>query len=77
LPWFLYACVFMMPVKVSSEGLGCSIVMLFTMLCLVFLCILLSGWKMSKMLGVSMFVLYFLFVAASLAFEYGWVACPL
>jgi sodium/potassium/calcium exchanger 2 len=67
----------MTPIKVSSEGLGCSIVMLFTMLCLVFVCILGSGWKMSKSLGVSMFVLYFLFVAASLGFEYGWVECPL
>jgi sodium/potassium/calcium exchanger 2 len=51
--------------------------MLFTMLCLVFVCILGSGWRMSKSLGISMFVLYFLFVAASLAFEYGWVHCPL
>jgi len=74
-PWFLYTVVFSTPIKVSSEGLGCSIILLFTMLILVFGCILCSGWKMSKLLGVSMFVLYFFFVAASLAFEYDWVPC--
>jgi sodium/potassium/calcium exchanger 2 len=77
LPWFLYTCVFQQPIVVSSEGLGCSIVLLFSMLCAVFLCILLSGWKMSKFLGFSMFVLYFLFVVVSLAFEYQWMNCPL
>jgi len=75
-PWFLYCVVFGTPIKVSSEGLGCSIILLFTMLILVFGCILCSGWKMSKLLGISMFGLYFLFVAASLSFEYNWVSCP-
>jgi len=75
LPWILYTIVFGEPIQVSSEGLGCSIILLFTMLILVFACILCSGWKMSKLLGVSMFFLYFLFVIASLAFEYKWVAC--
>jgi len=74
-PWFLYTVVFGTPIKVSSEGLGCSIILLFTMLVLVFGCILCSGWKMSKLLGVSMFVLYFMFVAVSLSFEYDWIPC--
>jgi len=74
-PWFLYTVVFGTPIKVSSEGLGCSIILLFTMLILVFGAILCSGWKMSKLLGIAMFVLYFFFVAISLAFEYDWVPC--
>merc|ERR1719422_2039774 len=74
-PWFLYAVCFGKPVPVSSDGMVCSIAMLFTMLCLVFTSILVAGWKMTKLLGVSMFVLYFFFVAASLAFEYDWVPC--
>ena len=75
-PWFLYTVVFGTPIQVSSEGLGCSIILLFTMLILVFGCILCSGWKMSKLLGISMFGLYFMFVAVSLAFEYKWWPCP-
>ena len=76
LPWILYIAAFGKSVKVSSEGLGCSIMMLFSMLMLVFLCIILSGWKMTKIMGAFMFVFYFLFVAASLSLNYGWVTCP-
>jgi hypothetical protein len=35
------------------------------------------GWKMSKILGMSMFFLYFIFVAVSLAFEYEYIHCAL
>ena len=34
--------------QVSSDGMICSIAMLFTMLCLVFTSILVAGWKMTK-----------------------------
>ena len=34
--------------QVSSDGMVCSIAMLFTMLCLVFTSILVAGWKMTK-----------------------------
>ena len=74
-PWFLYSVFYQTPIQVSSEGLGCSIILLFSMLLLVFGCILCSGWKMSKLLGLSMFFLYFCFVIASLSFEYGWIVC--
>jgi sodium/potassium/calcium exchanger 2 len=77
LPWFLYTFFFGKPVPVSSEGMICSIAMLFSMLCLVFTSILVAGWKMTKTMGVSMFFFYFLFVIASLALTYGWVECPM
>jgi len=77
LPWFLYAVFFGKPVPVSSDGMICSIAMLFTMLCLVFTSILVAGWKMTKPMGLSMFFFYFLFVIASLALTYGWVECPM
>ena len=76
-PWFLYSVVFNTPIKVSSEGMGCSIVLLFAMLILVFMVILLSGWKMNKLLGCSMFLFYFIFVAFSISFEYDWLPCYL
>ena len=77
LPWFLFTLVFNKPVPVSAEGMVCSIVLLFLMLVLVFLSILLFNWKMTKFMGFSMFVFYFLFVIVTLGFEYDLWACPL
>jgi len=76
-PWFLYTVVNGHPIKVSSEGMGCSIVLLFSMLMMVFLVILASGWKMNKLLGMSMFLFYFIFIALSLSFEWNWIPCYL
>ena len=75
-PWLLYTLGFGVDIRVSSAGLGCSIILLFSMLVAVFLSILLSGWKMSKLLGIAMFFLYFIFVIISLSFEYKWIICP-
>jgi sodium/potassium/calcium exchanger 2 len=60
--------VFRQSVPVSSDGMVCSIALLFTMLVLVFFSILAFGWKMTKGMGASMFVFYFIFVAISLGF---------
>jgi len=76
LPWLLYTLVFNADIQVKSDGLGCSVILLFSMLLLVFICILCSGWQMSKVLGFSMFILYFGFVIVSLSFEYKWIECP-
>jgi len=77
LPWALYTLFFQEPVPVSSEGMVCSIGMLFSMLCLVFTSILVAGWKMTKTMGIAMFFFYGLFVVCSLALTYQWVSCPL
>jgi len=77
LPWFLFTLVFGKPVPVSAEGMVCSIVLLFLMLCGVFLSILLFKWKMTKFMGFSMFIFYFLFVIITLGFEYDLWSCPL
>ncbi len=55
----------------------CSIAILFGMLLLVFFSILIFNWKMTKGMGFSMFILYFVFVAVSLGFEYDLYQCPL
>ena len=47
-----------------------TIVILIGMLVCVILVILASGWKMTKSLGYSMFVLYGVFVAQQLLREY-------
>merc|ERR1719195_13919 len=77
LPWLLYSLIFGKPVSVESDGMVCSIAMLFTMLMLVFFSILLFNWKMTKAMGISMFGFYFGFVAVSLSLTYGWLTCPI
>ena len=55
----------------------CSIALLFCMLLLVFFSILVFNWKMTKGMGFSMFLLYFVFVGISLGFDYGVYDCPI
>ena len=76
LPWLLYTMVNSTFVNVSSKGAACSIGMLFLMLILVFLSILSFKWKMTKVMGCVMLVLYVVFVIISLGFSYGWYKCP-
>jgi len=71
IPWLLGCIAFGQPIQVGSDGLTSSVIVLFLMLMLVVVAIAASGWKMSITLGVSMFVLYGLFVAHSLLTEYG------
>ncbi|KAL7044326.1 hypothetical protein ACKWTF_001882 [Chironomus riparius] len=76
-PWLIYGIIYGEPVEVSSEGMVCSITILFLMLLFVTISIACFRWKMNKGLGLVMFVLYFVFVAVSLGFEYEWYICPL
>nr|XP_053646313.1 sodium/potassium/calcium exchanger Nckx30C-like isoform X4 [Cherax quadricarinatus] len=91
IPWLLFAIVQVVknfinkvenptsiePILVNSGGMGCSILMLFCMLMFVIISIACSKWKMNKGLGTTMFVLYFIFVLLSLAFEYSFISCPM
>ncbi|CAO1318007.1 unnamed protein product [Diamesa serratosioi] len=76
-PWLIYGIIYGQPVEVSSEGMVCSITILFMMLLFVIISIACFRWKMNKGLGFLMFLLYFVFVAISLMFEYEWYKCPL
>ena len=62
--------------EVSSDGLLCSIFLLFIMLIAVIVCIAVSGWKMSKILGLAMMGLYLVFVTLAVLLEYGKIVCP-
>ena len=77
MPWLLYSLIYGKAVPVSAAGMACSITILFGMLLLVFFSILLFNWKMTKGMGFSMFVFYFVFVAVSLGFEYKAYECPI
>ncbi|XP_055713698.1 sodium/potassium/calcium exchanger Nckx30C isoform X2 [Phlebotomus papatasi] len=75
-PWLLYGIIYGQPVTVNSVGMVCSITILFMMLLFVILSIACFRWRMNKGLGLTMFLLYFVFVAVSLMFEYDVMECP-
>ncbi|GJQ78448.1 hypothetical protein Trydic_g11567 [Trypoxylus dichotomus] len=75
-PWLLYGIIYSKPVEVNSVGMVCSITILFMMLLFVVMSIACFRWKMNKGLGFTMFMLYFVFVAVSLMFEYEIIVCP-
>ncbi|XP_023164021.2 sodium/potassium/calcium exchanger Nckx30C isoform X4 [Drosophila hydei] len=76
IPWLLYGIIYDAPVEVNSVGMVCSITILFMMLVFVVLSIACFRWRMNKGLGFTMFLLYFVFVAVSLMFEYDLITCP-
>ncbi|XP_015232803.1 PREDICTED: sodium/potassium/calcium exchanger 2-like isoform X2 [Cyprinodon variegatus] len=63
-------------VKVSSNGLFCAIVLLFLMLLFVIISIAACKWRMSKLLGVIMFMLYLVFLVVSVMLENKVINCP-
>ncbi|XP_043574994.1 sodium/potassium/calcium exchanger 2-like isoform X2 [Chiloscyllium plagiosum] len=77
LPWLLHAFINnFTPIKVSSNGLFCSIVLLFIMLLFVILAIGACKWKMNKILGLIMFVLYIAFLVMAVLLEEKVLICP-
>ncbi|XP_056249096.1 sodium/potassium/calcium exchanger 1-like isoform X2 [Seriola aureovittata] len=76
-PWLIYTLLNNgKPVTVSSNGLFCAIVLLFLMLIFVIVSIAVCRWKMSRMLGLTMFVLYFVFLVLSVLLEDRILICP-
>ncbi|XP_059374619.1 sodium/potassium/calcium exchanger 2-like isoform X2 [Carassius carassius] len=77
-PWLLYSIInSMRPVQVSSNGLFCAIVLLFIMLLFVIISIAACKWKMSKLLGFIMFLLYMVFLVVSVLLEDKVIVCPI
>ncbi|MFT7806356.1 sodium/potassium/calcium exchanger 2 isoform X2 [Arapaima gigas] len=76
-PWLLYSLINnYKPVTVSSNGLFCAIVLLFLMLLFVIISIAVCKWRMSKLLGFIMFLLYFVFLVVSVMLEDKVIVCP-
>ncbi|KAG7223675.1 hypothetical protein INR49_015400 [Caranx melampygus] len=76
-PWLIYNIINdFKPVEVSSNGLFCAIVLLFLMLLFVIISIAACKWKMSKLLGFLMFLLYFVFLIISVMLEDKVITCP-
>ncbi|XP_049591278.1 sodium/potassium/calcium exchanger 2 isoform X7 [Syngnathus scovelli] len=76
-PWLMWSLISgLKPVTVSSNGLFCAIVLLFLMLIFVIISIAACKWRMSKLLGFIMFMLYFVFLVVSVMLEDRVLACP-
>ncbi|KTG47707.1 hypothetical protein cypCar_00041211 [Cyprinus carpio] len=76
-PWLMYSfCHSLAPVPVSSNGLFCAIVLLFLMLLFVIISIAACKWRMNKVLGFIMFMLYFVFLVLSVMLEDRIIICP-
>ncbi|XP_060062564.1 sodium/potassium/calcium exchanger 2-like [Ylistrum balloti] len=78
IPWLLYQAVYVgKPINVDSNGLACSICLLFLMLMAVIVSIAVSKWRMSRLLGIIMLVLYVIFLVLSVLLEINIVPCPI
>ncbi|XP_029310840.1 sodium/potassium/calcium exchanger 2 isoform X2 [Cottoperca gobio] len=76
-PWLMWSFFSgMKPVQVSSNGLFCAIVLLFIMLLFVIISIAACKWRLSKLLGFIMFMLYFVFLVLSVMLEDKVLTCP-
>ncbi|XP_068443287.1 sodium/potassium/calcium exchanger 2-like isoform X2 [Clinocottus analis] len=76
-PWLMWSFINgLQPVPVSSNGLFCAIVLLFIMLLFVIISIAACKWRMSKLLGFIMFMLYFVFLVVSVMLEDKVINCP-
>ncbi|KAK0426507.1 hypothetical protein QR680_009744 [Steinernema hermaphroditum] len=86
IPWLLYFAIEPIrtgsftaapPVSVSSNGLVCSVGMLFFMLIVLVIAIAVSHWQMNKLFGVIMIISYVAFCVISISLETGHFECPL
>ncbi|XP_061921943.1 sodium/potassium/calcium exchanger 2-like isoform X3 [Entelurus aequoreus] len=76
-PWLMWSFFSgLKPVAVSSNGLFCAIVLLFLMLLFVIISIAACKWRMSKLLGSIMFLLYLVFLVVSVMLEDRVLSCP-
>lgn len=62
-------------VKVDSDGMFCSVLMLFAMLMAIIVIIAISKWRMTKILGGSMFVGYFIYLSLAMCMALGVFSC--
>jgi len=75
LPWVFFILIKGKNVKILSCGLALSIIVLIIMLIAVAVSIRMSNWKMSRRLGYSMFILYFVFLTQDLARNFSGDPC--
>ncbi|XP_073327895.1 sodium/potassium/calcium exchanger 2-like [Pagrus major] len=77
LPWLLYSVIHgLASVAVSSDGLLCATALLFIALLFFITSIASCKRKINKVLGLTMILLYLIFVVLSVMLQYGIIICP-
>lgn len=66
----------LVPVVVNSDGLVCAVSILVLMLLFYIISIISCKWKLNKVLGFIMLLLYVIFVGLSVMLEYRFLLCP-
>lgn len=69
-PWLLYALIKGHSVTIETEDIWISLMVLVGMIVLIIGAIHCQGWKLTKMLGYIMFILYFAFLLQAVLREY-------
>lgn len=62
-------------IRVDADGMFCSVLMLFAMLMAIICIIAIANWKMTKVLGLSMFLSYFVYLAVALSMGLEKIPC--
>ncbi|XP_036964474.1 sodium/potassium/calcium exchanger 1-like isoform X3 [Acanthopagrus latus] len=77
LPLLLYSVIHgLVPVAVSSNGLLCCTMLLFISLLFVITCIASCKWKINRVLGLTMILLYLIFLVICVMLKYRIIVCP-
>jgi len=77
LPMFLFSLIFATPFIVDSDGIACSVTLLFAMLAIAFGFILCCKLRLNKGLGFLFILLHLLFILVSITFTYEIIQCPI
>ncbi|XP_014907579.1 sodium/potassium/calcium exchanger 1-like isoform X1 [Poecilia latipinna] len=75
--WFLYSAIHgFSPVAISTEGLFCVSFLLFVILLAAVISIISFKWRMKKLLGLTLVLLYLIFIVISILMVFQIIICP-
>jgi len=75
IPWLIAIAAGKKYIVVDANGMFCSVLMLFAMLIAIIIIIAISKWRMTKVLGLSMFMSYFVYLAVALCMGLDVIEC--
>lgn len=77
IPWLLFMIYHKgeKEITIGTEGIATSIIILLVMIVCIVTMVHLSGWKMTKSLGMGMFMLYFIYLGQAIIRQLPLIAC--
>jgi len=76
LPYLIQSIVYWKDIQVNPQGIGCSATIVILILIAIVSFLACFRGRLSKVVGIIYIIIYFLFVAVSISFSYGFVQCP-